>query len=147
MSGDAQDMHRPGLDLHHDQHVQALQQHDVNVQEVAGRMPGPWAAGNCRQVGEPAAARDRGGRRPGPGGSSPPPPGVPGRAAHPGYAGSLWGANTPSWRLTCDVLSQPNCHVASALAITEGLGSPKKTQQDHRGSTNGQYENYGRCGP
>jgi hypothetical protein len=35
---------------------------------------------------------------------------------------ALWGANTPSRRLTCDVLNQPNYHVASALATTEGLG-------------------------
>ena len=38
----------------------------------------------------------------------------------------LWGANTPSWRLTCDVLSQPNCHVESALAITGTSGITEK---------------------
>jgi hypothetical protein len=34
MRGDAQDVHGPGLDLQHDQHVQALQQHRVHVQEI-----------------------------------------------------------------------------------------------------------------
>jgi hypothetical protein len=34
----------------------------------------------------------------------------------------LWGANTPSLRLTCDVLSRRRCHVVPAPAITEGPG-------------------------
>ena len=34
--GDAQAVHPPGLDLHHEQDVQALQEHGINVQEVAG---------------------------------------------------------------------------------------------------------------
>ena len=33
--GDAQDMHPPGGDLHHEEHVQALEEHGVNVQEIA----------------------------------------------------------------------------------------------------------------
>ena len=33
---DAQDVHGPGLDLHHEQHVQALEQDGVDVQEIAG---------------------------------------------------------------------------------------------------------------
>jgi hypothetical protein len=36
-------VHRPGLGLHHEQHVHALEQHGVDVQEVAGqdaRRPG-----------------------------------------------------------------------------------------------------------
>jgi hypothetical protein len=37
MGGDAQDVHRPGLDLYREQHVQALEQHGVDVQEVAGK--------------------------------------------------------------------------------------------------------------
>ena len=35
VGGDAQDVHPPGLDLHHEQDVQALEEHGVNVQEVA----------------------------------------------------------------------------------------------------------------
>jgi len=35
MSGDAQDVHRPGLDLHHEQHIHALEQHGIDVQEIA----------------------------------------------------------------------------------------------------------------
>ena len=31
---------RPGLDLHHEQHVQAPQQHGIDVQEVAGQDAG-----------------------------------------------------------------------------------------------------------
>ena len=38
--GDAQDVHAPGLDLHHEQDVQALEEHGVNVQEVARQDPG-----------------------------------------------------------------------------------------------------------
>jgi hypothetical protein len=37
-------------------------------------------------------------------------------------SGACGVANTSSWQLTCDVLSQPNCHVASALAISETSG-------------------------
>jgi hypothetical protein len=40
MRGDAQDVHRTGLDLQHDQHVQALQQHRVHVQEITGKDAG-----------------------------------------------------------------------------------------------------------
>jgi hypothetical protein len=36
---DAQDVHLPGLDLHHEEDVQALEEHRVNVQEVAGQDP------------------------------------------------------------------------------------------------------------
>jgi hypothetical protein len=35
MRGDAQDMHGPGLDLQHDEYIQALQQHRVRMQEIA----------------------------------------------------------------------------------------------------------------
>ncbi len=42
--GDAQDVHAAGLDLHHEEHVQALEEHGVGVQEVArqdsGRLAG-----------------------------------------------------------------------------------------------------------
>ena len=38
--GDAQDVHPPGLDLHHEKDVQAFQEHGVNVQEVAREDPG-----------------------------------------------------------------------------------------------------------
>nr|WP_222849141.1 hypothetical protein [Trebonia kvetii] len=37
MGGDAQDVHRTGLDLHREQHVHAPEQHGVDVQEVAGQ--------------------------------------------------------------------------------------------------------------
>ena len=37
MSGEAQDVYRPGLDLHDEQHVHALEQYRVDVQEVAGK--------------------------------------------------------------------------------------------------------------
>jgi hypothetical protein len=37
MSGHVQDAHRPGRDLHHEQHVHALKQHSINVQEVAAQ--------------------------------------------------------------------------------------------------------------
>jgi hypothetical protein len=40
MSRHAQDMHRPGLDFHHEQHGHALQQHGVHVQEVTGQDAG-----------------------------------------------------------------------------------------------------------
>ena len=39
--GDAQDVHPPGLDLHHEQDVQALEEHRVNMQEVARQDPVP----------------------------------------------------------------------------------------------------------
>jgi uncharacterized protein YecE (DUF72 family) len=35
VSGDAQDVHPPGLDLHHEQDIQASEEHGVSVQEVA----------------------------------------------------------------------------------------------------------------
>jgi len=35
MRGDAQDMHGPGLDLQHDEYIQALPQHRVHMQEIA----------------------------------------------------------------------------------------------------------------
>jgi hypothetical protein len=34
VSGDTQDVHPPGLDFHHEQDVQALEEHGVNIQEV-----------------------------------------------------------------------------------------------------------------
>ena len=58
--------------------------------------------------------------RPGP--VQPAPPQLLSGAQQLGLVTWVWDANTPSWRLTCDVLSQPNCHVASALAITETSG-------------------------
>ena len=38
--GDAQDMHPPGADLHHEEHVQAPEEHGVNMQEVTRQDPG-----------------------------------------------------------------------------------------------------------
>ena len=40
MGGDAQDVHAAGLDLHREQDVQALEEHGVNMQEVACQDPG-----------------------------------------------------------------------------------------------------------
>src|SRR5260370_39755926 len=37
---DAQDVHAAGLDLHHEQDVQALEEHGVNTQEVTRQNPG-----------------------------------------------------------------------------------------------------------
>jgi hypothetical protein len=38
--GDAQDMHAPGLDLHHEQDVQPPEEHGVYMQEIARQDPG-----------------------------------------------------------------------------------------------------------
>jgi len=38
--GHAQDVHAAGLDLHHEEHVQAPEEHGINVQEVARQDPG-----------------------------------------------------------------------------------------------------------
>ena len=40
VGGDAQDVHAPGADLHHEQDVQAPEEHGVNVQEIARQDPG-----------------------------------------------------------------------------------------------------------
>ena len=40
VGGDAQDVHPAGLDLHHEEDVQAVEEHGVNVQEVACQDPG-----------------------------------------------------------------------------------------------------------
>jgi hypothetical protein len=37
--GDAQDVHPPGLDLHHEEDVQALEEHGVNAEEVTRQDP------------------------------------------------------------------------------------------------------------
>jgi hypothetical protein len=52
------------------------------------RMPCAWASGTAAPWATPAAARCRARRRPGSGGSSPPPPGTPGPPARPGCAGT-----------------------------------------------------------
>jgi hypothetical protein len=36
MSSGAHDVHCPCLDVHHEQHVHALEEHVIDVQEVAG---------------------------------------------------------------------------------------------------------------
>ena len=38
--GDAQDVDAAGLDLHHGQDVEALEEHSVNMEEVARQDPG-----------------------------------------------------------------------------------------------------------
>jgi hypothetical protein len=44
VSGDAENVHAPGVDLHHEQDVQAPEEHGVGVQEIArqdsGRLEG-----------------------------------------------------------------------------------------------------------
>jgi hypothetical protein len=40
VSGDAQDVYPPGLDLHHEERVQAPEEHGVDVEEVEGQDPG-----------------------------------------------------------------------------------------------------------
>jgi hypothetical protein len=40
VGGDAQDVHAAGLDFHHEQDVQAPEEHGVNVQEIARQNPG-----------------------------------------------------------------------------------------------------------
>ena len=40
VGGDAQDVHAAGLDLHHEQDVQALEEHRVYMQEIARQDPG-----------------------------------------------------------------------------------------------------------
>jgi hypothetical protein len=44
VGGDAEDVHGPGLDLHHEQDVQAPEDDGVDVQEVAGQDPGGLAS-------------------------------------------------------------------------------------------------------
>ena len=57
------------------------------------RMPDAWAARNWRQVGEARRGADRARRRPGSGGSFPPPAGTPGRPARPEYGDSPSGGS------------------------------------------------------
>ena len=40
VGGEAQDVHAAGPDLYHEEHVQALEEHGVNVQEIAGQDAG-----------------------------------------------------------------------------------------------------------
>jgi hypothetical protein len=52
----------------------------------------------------------------------------------------LWGASTPSRRLTCDVLSQPTLAYRTRAHYHRGpRASPKGTREDYHGSMNGQY--------
>jgi hypothetical protein len=41
-----------GLNLHHEEHVQALEEHGAGVQEVTRQDPVAWEARNCCQVGD-----------------------------------------------------------------------------------------------
>ena len=58
---------RPGLDLHHEEHVQALEEHSIDVQEIARQDPDAWEVRVCCQVGgipawrgcEPGCGQDR----------------------------------------------------------------------------------------
>jgi hypothetical protein len=67
MSGDARDVHRPGLDLHHEQDINALEQHGIDVKEVAGE-----DAGDLGGQELPPGRRGPPRRRPQPGGSHDP---------------------------------------------------------------------------
>jgi hypothetical protein len=65
-----------------------------------------------------------------------------------GVSLSLRGANTPSRRLTCDVLSQPMLACRTRAHYHRGPRvSPKGTREDYRGSMNSQYKDHVRCGP
>ena len=58
MGGDAQDVHRPGLDLHHEQDVHALEQHRVHVKEVTGK-DARRLVGDARRGAGPSLAAAR----------------------------------------------------------------------------------------
>jgi hypothetical protein len=66
VGGDAQDVYPPGLDLHHEEHVQAPEEHGVDVEEVGGQDPGclggqELAPGRRRPAwrgGEPGGGHD-----------------------------------------------------------------------------------------
>lgn len=66
MSGDPENMHSAGADLHHEQDVQATQEDRVNVEEVAGQQSGrlraqersPRGIGLTRTRTNPAGAQD-----------------------------------------------------------------------------------------
>jgi hypothetical protein len=49
--GDAEDMHSPGGDLHHDQHVQPPQGDGVDVEEVGRQQPGGLRSQGCSPTG------------------------------------------------------------------------------------------------
>ena len=70
MRGHAQDVHGLGLDLHHEQDMQALQQHGVDVQEVTGQDAG-CPGGQELPSGRPPPPRRGVRQRPGSGGSLP----------------------------------------------------------------------------
>jgi hypothetical protein len=64
--GDAQDVHSPALDLHHEQHVHALQQDGADVQEITRQDPGclsgqelpPRRRRTARRGPEPGSGQD-----------------------------------------------------------------------------------------
>lgn len=61
---------------------------------------------------------------------------------------TLWGANTPSRRLTCDVLSQLALSCRIRVRYHRGpRASPKGTREDYHGSMNGHTRTTARCGP
>jgi len=69
--GDVQDVDGPGLDLHHEQDVKALEEDGIDVQEVGRQDPGGLAARNCREASDACVVWASGLRRPGSGGSCP----------------------------------------------------------------------------
>jgi hypothetical protein len=46
----AEDVDPASGDLQHDQHLQALEQDGLSMEQVAGQVPSAWAARNCCQV-------------------------------------------------------------------------------------------------
>jgi hypothetical protein len=57
--------------------------------------------------------------------------------------GCVWGASTPSRRLTCDVLSQPILAYRTRAHYHRGpRASPKGTREDYRGSMSSQYKDH-----
>ena len=64
VGGDAQDVHLPGPDLHHQQDMQAPEEHGVGSKRSQARIPAAWEDRNCLQV---ADARRGRGREPGSG--------------------------------------------------------------------------------
>ena len=50
MGGDSGQVHAPGAMLNEEQHVQAAQEHRVDVEEALARIVFAWASENARQV-------------------------------------------------------------------------------------------------
>jgi len=101
VGGDAQDVHLPGPDLHHQQDMQAPEEHGVAAR---GRRPGSRPPGRTGTASRSLTARRGRGREPGSGQDPRIVPcrcGTRGRGVHPGCggaptAGSAWPAAGPA---------------------------------------------------